>query len=190
MFSIRAVVRWEALRNKSFYSFDENDKEDIVAILYTSDNPSVPYEEWTPTDPEGSFDELNKAIKIWGQYIPSETEDKEESVGASGEPVRISDLVADLVVSGSVDARWAYEEMTLLEMDALQKALQRKQRYELEDSRLWTFLSIIPHIAGGKVKTPKDLYPFPWEEKEEENHFLTNEELEARLEALKKQYYE
>ena len=38
----------------------------------------------------------------------------------------------------------------------------------MEEQRLWTFISILPHVDSKKLKTPADLYPFPWELKEKE----------------------
>ena len=35
----------------------------------------------------------------------------------------------------------------------------------MESERLWTFLTIMPHIDTKKINTPAKLYPFPWDDK-------------------------
>ena len=187
--TIRAIVRWEALRDKSFYLFDASE-EDLRTLLYCVEGAFTPYTDWTPKDEENAYKDLTRAVAVWGQYIPKEVDESPTEGQEMGkkDPARVGDLVADLIVSGGADAGWVYSEMTFVEMDELQKAMQRKQRYELEHARLWTFFTVIPHISGNKIKKPEDLYPFPWEEnKRKLKSAFTEEDIEERLRQLEEE---
>lgn len=185
--TIAAIVRWEALRDKSFYLFDASE-EDLHALLYCVEGSAYPYADWEPRNEETAYKDLTRAVSVWGQYIPTEVEESTTEGQESGkkDPARVGDLVADLIVSGGADAGWVYSDMTFVEMDELQKAMQRKQRYELEHARLWTFFTVIPHISGNKIKKPEDLYPFPWEgtNNKIQKSAFSEEDIEERLRQL------
>lgn len=45
-------------------------------------------------------------------------------------------------------------------------AYQTNRKELMESDRLWTYLTILPHVDGKKLPSARDLYPFPWEEEE------------------------
>ena len=188
--TLGAIVRWESLCGRSFYSFDFGSGEDLRALLYCVLRPSVCFSSWSGGFDAEEYAGLSEAVLLWSQYIPRSDEGNGSAEPAEGsDAVFVGDVVADLIVSGGVSASWAYEEMGFLELDALQRALVRKQRYDLEDRRLWTFLGMLPHLGGNSVKRPEDLYPFPWEGVSRGNsRGFSDEDLEARLEALEREY--
>jgi hypothetical protein len=75
----------------------------------------------------------------------------------------MGDIAARLIVMGGMDARYVMREMTVEDMLMFVKALDDKQRQEAESQRLWTYLSMLPHVDGKKLNTPQKLLMFPWE---------------------------
>ena len=66
-----------------------------------------------------------------------------------------------------LDAHYVLNEMELCDMPLYIEAYERKRKEEMEGSRLWTYLTILPHIDAKKMKNgAKDLIVFPWEEEE------------------------
>ena len=53
--------------------------------------------------------------------------------------------------------------MWLCDLPLLINAYDQKKKEQMESSRLWTYLTILPHIESKKIKSPVDLFPFPWE---------------------------
>lgn len=98
--------------------------------------------------------------------------------------VLLGDVVARLVVSGGLDAHYAMREMTISDMMRYVKALDDKHRQQMEAQRLWTFLTILPHIDKKSAPTPQKLYPFAWELEEMERK--AQAEIEKNKETLEK----
>lgn len=189
MLSIRGIIRWEALSGRSFYLLDSESEEDIRMLGYAVSGSTQPYDEWSGYVGAHFFETLSAELACWEQYIPKSEGSAPSSGGDDIEPVRIGDIVADLIVSGGVDAKWVYDEMTFLELHHLQGALERRMRYSLEDSRLWCFLGLLPHVKSGTLKEPKDLYPFPWEQAVGRGEpFMNDEDIEARIREIEEAY--
>lgn len=91
------------------------------------------------------------------QPAPSATKNETATSPTLGE------AVARLIVVGGVDARFVMRDMSIADMLLLVKAIDDKQRQEAESARLWTYISVAPHIDQKKTPTPQKLYPFPWE---------------------------
>ena len=101
------------------------------------------------------------------------------------EKVFVSEIAALLIVRGGVSAHYVMYEMDLYEMNALMKSIEEEKRQGMEEKRLWTYLSILPHIDGKKIKSVSDFYPFPWEVEAKESDAKKDIELHAgRFEAF------
>lgn len=99
------------------------------------------------------------------------------------EPVYMGELAATLIMNG-MDARYVLFEMGLFEIKDYLAAIDTKIKNKFENSRLWTFCTILPHVDAKKIKSPKDLFLFPWEVEEEEK--ARAEELEKGIEIFEK----
>ena len=67
-----------------------------------------------------------------------------------------------------LDAHYALNEMELCDLPLFLEAYERKKKEQMEESRMWTYLTILPHIDAKKMENgAKDLITFPWEEKKE-----------------------
>lgn len=97
----------------------------------------------------------------------------------------IGDIAARLVVDGGLDARYVMREMTIEDMLLFIKALDEKQRQAAESQRLWTYISILPHIDRKKLESPQKLIVFPWEaEVRKQEAKLAIEELKSEFESF------
>lgn len=86
----------------------------------------------------------------------------------------IGELVSTLIVSG-FDAHYILNEMELCDLPMYIRSYEAKKKEIMENSRLWTFLSMLPHIDAKKMKNgAKDLVRFPWEEDEEKQEAERN----------------
>lgn len=169
--SIKAIIRVEQMLSKPFTDIDYTNIEELTKLLYCavlSNNPVLfTFEEFQAiVENEKQFSimikEIEKANLVLEQFSRLEAS---QSVGETGESPYIKDLVGMLIMSG-MDAQYVMNEMEISDIPVFVEAYEKKKREEMEASRLWTFLSIIPHIDTKKVKSPKDMMMFPWEEEE------------------------
>lgn len=169
--SIKSIIRAEQILSKPFTDIDYTNVEELTKLLYCtvlSNNPVLfTFEEFQAIAKNEKqlsvmIKEIEKANLVLEQFSRGTTA---QNVENSGESPYIKELVGMLVMSG-LDAHYVMNEMEISDIPIFVEAYEKKKREEMEASRLWTFLSIIPHIDTKKVKSPKDLMMFPWEEEE------------------------
>ena len=71
-----------------------------------------------------------------------------------------------LVVEGGLSPSYVMDTMELWELPAFLDALDRKKREALEHQRLFTWMTMMPHLSSDSVGSPEELLPFPWEQAE------------------------
>ena len=164
--TIKSICMFEHLAGKSFYKFND---EDVVTLLYCifvcSNNldyrlstfnyllEDIRVSKW--------FGEKFMGLMDYIKQFPQK--DVEESESKSDESPYISDLASMLIINYGVDAKWVMEDMELWQIDNLFKAAEEKTKSHYEEERLWSYLSILPHVDGKKLSKPEKLLPFPWE---------------------------
>lgn len=172
--TIKAIIRWEQMRGKSFSLMDYSDQEDVETLLYTTticNNVDKMY----------TFNVFRKTLvnkKLVKEMVFSleretvvlsqfqKSEDVTVSDTAEGTPGKISEIVSTLILSG-LDAHYALNEMELCDLPLYLEAYERKRKEEMESSRMWTYFTMLPHIDAKKMKNgARDLIVFPWEEEE------------------------
>lgn len=168
--TIRAIIKWEQLNQKPFSSLNYSDENDIVSLFYVCrlpDEADVSLSEFKKDLTEASLEEMikkfEKQMLIDSQFQPISKKGIEES--PNSDPVYIKDLVPILVMNG-LDVHFALDEMGLFDIPIYLKAYDQKIRHNLESSRLWTFIQVLPHLSKN-IKSPQDLYPFSWEIEEQ-----------------------
>lgn len=172
--TIKAIIRWEQLRKKSFSLIDYADQDDIEALLYTTtisrDGGTYTFEVFRQTLVNKKLVNdlaclLDKESTFLSQF---QKKDKDASFGnAEAVPGMISEIVSTLILFG-LDARYAMTEMELCDLPLFIEAYERKKKEQMEESRMWTYLTILPHIDAKKMENgAKDLITFPWEDKKE-----------------------
>lgn len=170
--TIKSIIRWEQLRKKSFSLMDYTDKDDVDALLYTTticNNDGMAY----------TFDVFRKTlcnqklVKEMVLKLELETamlsqfqkKQKEANIGnTEGSPEMISSIISTLIMCG-LDAHYALNEMELCDLPLYIESYEKKRKEDMESARMWTYLTILPHIDAKKmVNGAKDLVTFPWEE--------------------------
>lgn len=172
--TIRTLIRWEQLQKKSFSLMDYTDEEDMAALLYCSmlccnSNEKVyTLEEFRHTMQNeklirGTAQALSRESVVMAQFRQKDVVD---GVGDhEGTPGYIKDIVSTLIMGG-LDAGYVMDQMELCDLPMFIEAYERKRKEQMESDRLWTYLSILPHVDGKKLPSARELYPFPWEEEE------------------------
>lgn len=170
--TLKSIIRWEQLRNKSFSLMDYSDKDDVDTLLYatTINALSEPYtfEVFRQTLVNEKIvrelvTTLESESKMLAQFNRKQSE--ESNPEESGNFPMIGTLISTLIMSG-LDAHYVLNEMELCDIPMYIEACDRQKKEQMESSRLWTYLTILPHVDAKKLKSPRDLYTFPWEEDE------------------------
>lgn len=165
--NIASAKLFERIASKSFYDMVD---EDILMLAYcclvANNDFFISYETflgmlgnrkialWVEKEMERMGDFLKDIIKI-------ETEQEAGGDGTKVENPRISDLAADLVVSYGMNPHYVDYEMPIYELDIYYKAAERRFHAELEEKRMFSYLS---NMANFKKKMKLEEYlPLPWE---------------------------
>ena len=150
------------------------DENDIVSLFYVcrqADAEKTPLSEFKQSLTDESVRDMIADFEkqtIFDAQFQAEAKTKIDE-SEKDDPIYIKDIVAILIMSG-LDVHFALNEMELYDLPIFLNAYDQKIRHNLESSRLWAFIQVLPHLSK-KIKTPKDLYPFSWEieEKKEQS---------------------
>lgn len=167
----------ELLLGKPFGKFDLTDEKEADVLTYSflvaNSEEEFSYSTYQNLSNKVKAKALKKIVSSLS-FLDQFSEKEKKTDGS--EPVYMGELAATLIMNG-MDARYVLYEMGLFEIKDYLAALDTKIKNKLENSRLWTFYSILPHVDAKKLKSPRDLFLFPWEVEEEEK---------ARAEKLEK----
>lgn len=164
--TIKSIIRWEQLNKKPFSSLNYKDEDDVNSLLYVCSPMTCTLDEFLDSleveSAKTMVHEFEKTTEILSQFkIKEEKKQDTESELAPSKPIYIKDVISTLVLSG-LDVNYALYEMELCDIPIFIDALENKTKEHLESERLWTYLSVLPHLAK-RPKSPRDLYAFPWE---------------------------
>lgn len=174
--NIRSIITAEKLLHKSFGKFDLNSESDLQVITYAmvaaNNDETLTME---------MFGKLNKNRKLWAE-IMNQVKYEFEYMGQFNEAgevdndtdICVTDLAVSMILSG-IDAHFVYDMRTTDIADFL-KGIEENKREQMEQDRFWTYLKILPHVDGKKLKSPEDLITFPWEAKHKQK--LRDDEFE------------
>ena len=175
--NIRSIIKFEQFANKPFNEFDYTNIDDVSKLLYCvvlANNPeSFTYDEFIELSKSKKIskeitDKFNKEIKLIELFASKEV--KEETTEEPSEKVTIfiKDIVAFLIVNAGINANFIMNEMSVNDIPLYMNAYNNKVKEQMESSRLWTYLSILPHIDSSKINSPSKFYSFPWEVEQQE----------------------
>lgn len=173
--TLRAVLLFEKLTARSFSSLSILDEEDAVTLLYClqrcEEGGSVlPLDVWKQVlESESVKSELYARLeRTLEAMIPlslpegtSPTEETNEDTSPD-----FTSIAGMLVVDGGLSPSYVMDTMELWELPALLDALDRKKKELLEHQRLFTWMTMMPHLSSDSVGSPEELLPFPWEQAE------------------------
>lgn len=175
--TLRAVLLFEKLTARSFSSMSILDEEDAVTLLYClqrcEEGGSVlPLDVWKQVlESESVKGELYARLeRTLEAMIPLSFTSSEGATSAEGEDngdaPDFTSIAGMLVVDGGLSPSYVMDTMELWELPAFLDALDRKKRESLEHQRLFTWMTMMPHLSSDSVGSPEELLPFPWEQAE------------------------
>ena len=175
--TLRAVLLFEKLTARSFSSLSILDEEDAVTLLYClqrcEEGGSVlPLDVWKQVlDSESVKSDLYARLeRTLEAMIPLSFASPEGTTSAEGEDdggtTDFTSIAGMLVVEGGLSPSYVMDTMELWELPAFLDALDRKKREALEHQRLFTWMTMMPHLSSDSVGSPEELLPFPWEQAE------------------------
>lgn len=167
--NILSIIRYEQLTGKAFQEIDYQNENEIKDLLYAtvvaSNDEIVSRTDFDMLCENSSvFSEMVSKIKKHAEVVSVFSNLSTESGGnteSNQKSLYVTDVVSTLIMSG-LDANFVYK-MWICDLPQFIKAYESIERQKMEAQRLWTYYSILPHIDGKKIKTPADMYPFPWE---------------------------
>ena len=175
--TLQSIITAEKLLNKPFGKFNLDDTEEWFVLAYCmviANNPETftldTFRKLTAN--KKVWQDIMKQIKTEFEYIGQFSDKTEKTDG--GDDISISDLAAIMIVEG-ISPDFVYG-MRTTEIADLLKAIDAKKKEQMEKDRFWTYLNILPHIDGKKLKSPENLITFPWEAEEKKK--LSEAELE------------
>lgn len=116
-------------------------------------------------------EEYMKIGKFLSQFKSDIGEEKEEHVdtenGEKPKTFYMLEAVSGLIVRMGMDPDYVMYRMDEWEISYYYRILNEMDKERLTEDRLWTYLTILPHV-GKKLGGPEKLLPFPWEKSEKE----------------------
>lgn len=171
--NIKSIIKFEQFTNKSFNEIDYTNTDDLLKLMYCivlSNNPEeFTYEEFLELIKSKKIsktisDKFNKEIKLIELFSNQKIKEKVvEEQQPEREKTYIKDIAAILVVNAGLDINFVMNELSINDISLYMEAYNNSVKQQMESSRLWTYLSILPHIDGNKINSPVKLYSFPWE---------------------------
>lgn len=115
------------------------------------------------------------------QFVPPADTDSDSGNGqetgeADTEPW-IREIVPVLVNDCGLDVRYVLDGMRYTDMAPFLKYREDRMRAETEDKRLWTYLTVAPHLNPKKKVTPETFLPLPWEKERKIKDFKKKEKV-------------
>lgn len=184
--TVRAIMYWEQLTNKSFFEFGgpTTTEDDCLYMLYScfiaSNDQVISFNTFKILYGDESFSKwLNKAfgeaMEFYRQFNvdvidDSDTdEENDEDTGIDQAEVKkatITSIASYLIAAHHMSADYVTNQMELFEMKNYMKAIDNAEKQRLLEERLWCYLTIAPHIDTKRIKSPQKLLPFEWENDE------------------------
>ncbi|MCI1681447.1 MAG: hypothetical protein LKI39_02700 [Bacteroides sp.] len=175
--TVKAIIKWEKLTKKPFSQIDESSEEDMTKLLYCMSSMNETLEVFTAALGSKAISKeivssFRKEMSLINQF-QSEQKEKEKSE-------RYFSEIAGMIIASGVDPNYVLNEMEVYNMDLIIKGIDEKKRQDMSERRLWTYMSILPHVDVKKSGlTAVKMYPFPWEIEE-----LEKQEAEALRKSL------
>jgi len=123
--------------------------------------------------------QLSNELSVMNQFVNfknlrnvDEISIKEKPENEEHKPVYMKRLVPILILDCGLGAEFVLNELNYTDIDDYLKYREDKHRNDLEEKRLFTYLSTLPHIDGKKIKSPEKFCPFPWEKEKAKQEAL------------------
>lgn len=194
--TIHSILLFERLTDRSYFGLDLSNDDDISVLCYCAlvsrgelrSSLSDFMQEYKKS---GKWRikytrELIREVSFLSQFSNLQNESLDGVSDNDTAERKVSDIVYWIIVHGGIDIRFVLDEMPIWMLNSLTEALNDKMKRDLEMSRLWTFLSVVPHLSDKSgIKHPRDLCPFDWEDKKDVSSSFKDEMAEYRLKSIR-----
>ncbi len=180
--NLKSIITAEKLLKKSFSEFDFSVEKDLKTLIYSV--YVVNEKVFSIDDFENLWNlksEKEKMLQFITTQIKYIQQFEEETNDESTDKVWITNLVNRLITTNRVNQNYILYDMWVWELSDILKAAEEAVKEEMEQKRYWTYLTILPHVDGKKIKNPQDLITFSWETKKIEKERLDQLEKDKEM---------
>lgn len=170
--NIKSMMLFEQMTGKSFLECKDEDVFYVMYSCFVVNNPQmiISYDaflnliedkkvaSWLITEYKRITD-FNSQLK-WQEWL-NQTDGETDS--QDDVRITITEIASLLIVQYHIDATYVLYDMGLWEIQPYIEAGQEVHKQELIENRLFTYLTIAPHIDTRKCKSPESLFRFGWE---------------------------
>lgn len=183
--NIKSLILFERLTKTAFQKFNGT-IEQVLPLLYCMIVANNDFKETYENTIKYLFsdekflkelsDRLEKLLKYEEQFnisVGNMTKEETADINTDKEdkPIFISQLIPILVSDCNLDINYIMNEMSYIEIDSYINYRDTKYKSDLEEKRLFTYLTILPHIDSKKCSI-QQLLPFDWEIKQKKEQGL------------------
>lgn len=192
--NIKSCIAYEQITGKSFFKIST--PEDYIVLAYCSfvENNDVKItlgafkvfleDEEVSKWLQQQMDKIGRFNAQFNNNNKIDDENKEES--KKDNDIKITDIATSLIIQYNIDIKYVMNELDIWMIYHLFQTAENIKKNDLIEKRLWTYLTILPHIDSKKCKSPQEFYPFEWE-KESGNKITKEEGLKIARAFFKKQ---
>lgn len=172
--SLRVVCLYEQITARSFSTLDLSDGADVEALSYAlwyyATDEAQPLDRWrvsleSPSLATHLARELKRVLSLLDQMSVQRTSASSEG-DDDAKPGYMTPIITRLAYSLGAD--FVLNQMELWELPHYLESEEQRRRQELEQQRLFTWLSMLPHLSKDSARSAEDLLPFPWEAERKE----------------------
>lgn len=177
--NLSAICMFEQMTKKSFYRLGE-EPEDYLKLMYcclVANNDSLLMDYSTFLVLAGDKKTMNwitnkfKTLeKFNSQFINNDNQDDDENndtkAGVDENQVMLTDVAASLIIQHKMDAQFVMKDLEMYQIKPFLNCAENVKKAEMVEKRFWTYLQIMPHVDGKKLKKPEQLVSFEWEKGE------------------------
>lgn len=183
--TVRGICLFEQMADKSFFDMTDDDLfRFMYCTIIASNEFNYTYDTFLSMCKNKKVTdflvtEYEKMFKMLGQFNKEAKSENSES--GETDNVKISTYVSALIVDMGLDAEYVYDRMQLWEIEMYFKRWEDKEKQRLQEQRIWTYLTMVPHLDPKKKVTPEDILPFEWEKDNKKNRVLRDLEDKSDL---------
>lgn len=169
LLNMKTLLLFEQMSGKSFYNLSAEDYILLIYCALVSNNDIKPtYSQFRSIMGNHKIaraltNKCQEELDFISQFNQQQKEAKEEKAGTGN----ITDIINTLILSYGLDINYVMNELRLWHLPAIVKGMEEKTKADMVEKRFWTYMQILPHIDGKKIKSPEKLLPFPWEKEQQ-----------------------
>ena len=170
--TVAAARMFEQLTDKSFFEITDEDGGYVAYSILMANNRELnftykaflsllndkKFSNWIT----GEIERVNKFNEQF-KFARKKKYEVEEGDEEPESPGTVSEFASALIVNFGLDPHYVNYEMEFYELEDYFYAAEMKRRADLEEKRLFTYLTMLPHLDPKAKITPEKVFPFPWE---------------------------